>query len=62
MAQNGQYNMAQNGLAKTIALQLHILSTTPDKDTGDGKAATHQLYSFAKEVWYTPMKTVVNQV
>ena len=25
------------------------------EDTGDGRAVTHQLYSFAIEVWYAPM-------
>ena len=32
-----------------------LRSSGPDEDTGDGRATTHQFYSSAKEVWYSPM-------
>ena len=35
-----------------------VLGFTLYEDTGDGRAAKHQLYSSAKEVWYTPMGQV----
>ena len=32
-----------------------VLGFTLYEDTGNGRAAKHQLYSSAKEAWYTPM-------
>ena len=32
-----------------------VLGFTLYKDTGDGRGATHQIYSPAKQIWYTPL-------
>ena len=32
-----------------------VLGFTLYEDTANGRAATHQLYGFAIEVWYAPM-------
>ena len=35
-----------------------VLGFTLYEDTDDGRAATHQLYSSAIDVWYAPMDTI----
>ena len=42
-------------------LLLPISTVLGREDTGDGRAATNQLYGFAMEVWLTPMQYITVQ-
>ena len=43
------------GVLLLLLLFHTVLGFTLYEDTANGRAATHQLYGFAIEVWYAPM-------
>ena len=46
---------AQTGSVLLFLPFFTVLGFKLYNDTGDGRAATHQLFSSTKEFWYTPM-------
>ena len=52
--------LIQTGSVLLLLLLSSVLGFPLYEDTANGRAATHQLNSFVKEVWYAPMDTATH--